>query len=151
MIVILDNLRSIYNTASIFRTSDAAGVEKIFLCGTTPTPIDKWGRVNTAFTKVSLGAELSVSWTYAPDILQTINDLKDEKYIVVALEQADNSVDVFKYKVPQKLAMVVGPERTGMDNKVLAICDTIVEIPMYGEKESLNVSVAFGIAAYALR
>lgn len=151
MIVILDNLRSIYNTASIFRTADAVGVDQIILCGTTPTPLDKWGRTNNAFSKVSLGAESSVSWIYKPDILEAINELRSDKYTIVALEQSEDSVDLFQYTSPTKIAMVVGPERTGMDEKVLKNCDTILEIPMFGAKESLNVSVAFGIAAYVLR
>lgn len=150
MIVVLDNLRSIYNTASIFRTADAVGVGNIMLCGTTPTPVDKWGRSNLAFSKVSLGAELSIKWEYQSNINDGLDKLRTEGYTLIALEQSVNSVDIFTYNPPAKIALVVGPERTGMGAYVLNKCDTILEIPMFGKKESLNVSVAFGIAAYAL-
>ena len=150
MIVVLDNLRSIYNTASIFRTADAVGVGNIMLCGTTPTPVDKWGRSNLAFSKVSLGAELSIKWEYKSNINDGLDKLRTEGYTLIALEQSVNSVDIFTYNPPANIALVVGPERTGMGADVLNKCDTILEIPMFGKKESLNVSVAFGIAAYAL-
>lgn len=150
MIVLIDNLRSIHNTASIFRTADAAGVSEIVLCGTTPQPTDKWGRDNPAFTKVSLGAEKTVSWKYVESSMSAIKTYKDTGYKILALEQAPSSQNIFKYKASEPQVLVVGPERTGMSSEVLKMCDTILEIPMFGKKESLNVSVAFGIAIYAL-
>lgn len=151
MIAILDNLRSIYNCASIFRTADGAGIEEIFLCGTTPAPIDKWGRGVAGFSKVSLGAEKNINWQAFRTTQEGIEEAKSIGYNIVAIEQSHQSVSVYDYSPDKKIALVVGPEVTGMDQSVLGLCDTIVEIPMLGQKESLNVGVAFGIAAYILK
>jgi tRNA G18 (ribose-2'-O)-methylase SpoU len=150
MIVILDNLRSIHNCASIFRTADGAGVVQIFLCGTTPKPIDKWGRDLASFSKVSLGAEKSVRWRYFDNIEQAIKTARKMGYKMVALEQDSKSISIYEYTSEQKIALLLGPEVTGISRSTLDLCDTIVEIPMRGQKESLNVSVAFGIATYIL-
>lgn len=150
MITILDNLRSIHNTASIFRTADAAGIEEIWLCGTTPKPIDKWGREVAAFTKVSLGAQATVTWKYFNTTSEAISAAKEISYEVIALEQSESSVDIYNYRPTKNLALIVGPERIGITGDVLKQCDKIIEIPMHGKKESLNVSVAYGIAVYLL-
>jgi 23S rRNA (guanosine2251-2'-O)-methyltransferase len=151
MIVILDNIRSLHNVGSIFRTSDGAGAEKIYLCGITPTPVDDFGYKRPQLSKVSLGSEDSVSWEYKKHISRLIKTLKKQGYLIVALEQAKNSLNYNQLKLPQqKLALVLGNEPTGISQKVLDLADYIIEIPMLGEKESLNVSVAFGIAIYRL-
>ena len=154
LVVILPDIRSVYNVASIFRTADAAGVSKIICCGYTPTPHDRFGRVREDFKKVSLGAESSVSWEYAKDTAQTIKKLKTDGYTILAVEQAKNSISYDE--VPQsilrggKLAIVMGNEVDGLDSALLELTDHVVEIPMRGMKESLNVSVAFGIVVFSL-
>lgn len=150
LILILDNLRSVYNTASIFRTADGAGVSDIFLCGTTPEPIDRFGRKRKDFAKVSLGAEESVSWKYFPTTKDAIQSVKDMQYEIVALEQNESSVSFEKYFPKEKIALVVGEETQGINKNILQLCDTILEIPMRGTKESLNVSVATGVALYQI-
>lgn len=153
MIAVLHNIRSLHNVGSIFRTSDAAGIEKIYLCGITPAPLDQYGRKQEALVKVSLGAEDSVTWETAPSSLDVIKTLQQEGYTICALEQSASSLPIWSYPVPgdsfDHLAIVVGNEVDGLPNDVLCQCDAIVHIPMYGNKESLNVSVAFGICVYS--
>lgn len=151
IILILDNLRSVYNTASIFRTADCAGVEKIYLVGTTPTPLDKFGRLRNDFAKVSLGAEGTVAWEYAKTITPVLTKLKKQGYTVYALEQDKTSVHYKKAKYSDNIALICGNEPYGIDKKTLAKVDTIVEIPQFGTKESLNVVVATGIVLFEIR
>ena len=147
--VIIHNLRSVYNVASIFRTADAAGVNKIFLTGYSPAPKDRFGFWRKDFAKVALGAEKSVEWEEA-EIFKVIEKLKKEGYEVVALEQEKKSIDYKKYNPVKDFALIVGNEPDGIEKDVLNVVDKIIEIPMKGEKESLNVSIAFGIAIYRL-
>lgn len=157
-VVILDNIRSVYNVGSIFRTSDALGIDKIYLCGTTPTPIDRFGRVRKDLAKVALGAEKDIVWEYCTDTKEIIKRLKTlrtssgqgERFQIIAVEQDKKSVDFKKVQTKYPVAIVMGNEVGGIDKKTLALCDVIAEIPMVGNKESLNVSVSFGIAAYSL-
>lgn len=149
--VILHNIRSVYNVGSIFRTSDAVGVSKIYLTGITPTPVDRLGKQRKDFIKVSLGAEKAVAWEYARSVAALIKKLKKRGFFVVALEQARGSISLFKFKPKFPLVLVVGNEVRGIPPRVLKLCDKIVEIPMRGKKESLNVSVAFGIAVFSLK
>jgi len=149
-VVILDNIRSVYNVGSIFRTSDALGIDKIFLCGCTPTPTDRFGRARYDLAKVALGAEKNIVWEYCADTREVIKKLKKEKFQIIAVEQNKKSVDFKEVKPKNLMAIVMGNEVKGIDKKVLALCDVIAEIPMTGKKESLNVSVAFGIAGYQL-
>lgn len=151
MIAILDNLRSIHNCASIFRTADAVGIKEIYLCGTTPKPVDKWGREVSGFKKVSLGAEQNILWKYFESTAEAIKTVKKLKYQVVAIEQNERAENIFNHIPAEKIAIIVGPEVAGINKTTLEICDTILEIPMFGKKESLNVSVAFGIATYILK
>ncbi len=151
MIVILDNIRSVHNVGSIFRTSDAAGVEKIYLCGTTPTPIDRFGRPRNDLAKVSLGAEKTVPWEYEESTLEVVRKLKKEGVKVFGAEQYEGSVDYTSVNYPEKCAFVFGNEVGGVSLDVLAECNEVIEIPMKGEKESLNVSVATGIILFAVR
>ena len=152
MIAILYNIRSIHNTGSIFRTADAAGVEKMYLCGVTPTPLDRLGKKRNDFIKVSLGAEDSVSWEKVPDIYKLIRRLKKDGVTIIALEQNEKSIPYSKkLDVERNIALIVGNEVEGLPEEILREADHIIEIPMSGKKESLNVSVAFGIAAYEIK
>lgn len=151
-IAVLDNLRSVYNVGSIFRTANAVGIEKIYLCGTTPTPVDKKGERRKDFAKVALGAEDTVAWEYREDTLATLQEIHTQGSYIIALEQDKDSVD---YKTITcgtniDIVFVIGPEVTGMAQEVLDECDVIAEIPMLGTKESLNVTIAFGIGVYRI-
>jgi tRNA G18 (ribose-2'-O)-methylase SpoU len=151
-VAVLDNLRSVHNVGSIFRTANAAGIEKIILCGTTPTPLDNKGDKRKDFAKVALGAEDTVVWMYAEDICDALISLKKDGMYIVAFEQDDKAVDYKEVTIPDKenLAFVIGPEVTGISREVLDLCDVIAEIPMLGTKESLNVTIAFGIGVYRI-
>lgn len=151
-IVILDNLRSVYNVGSIFRTANAAGIQKIILCGTTPTPLDKKGARRSDFAKVALGAENTVQWEYVERTIDAIVALKKDHFYVIAFEQDEKSVDYKKVSIEGKenIAFIVGPEVVGIDNEILRSVDIIAEIPMLGTKESLNVTIAFGIGVYRI-
>lgn len=148
IVLVLDDVRSVFNVASIFRTADAAGVAKIYLCGYTPAPIDRFGRVRKDFAKVSLGAEHSVPWEKR-EIGEAIRLLKKEGFTCAGLEQDVGSRDYRAYKAPKKTALVVGNEVHGISREVLESLDVILEIPMLGKKESLNVEVATGIALFS--
>ncbi len=150
IILIFDNLRSVYNTASLFRTADCAGVLKIHLVGTTPTPVDKFNRLRKDFAKVSLGAEGTVMWEYSKTMAPVLTKLKKEGYHVYALEQDIKSIHYKKAKYSDKVALICGNEPYGIDKKILAKADTIVEIPQFGTKESLNVVVATGIVLFEI-
>ena len=151
-VVVLDNLRSVYNVGSIFRTANAVGIDCIYLCGTTPTPVDKKGNKRSDFAKVALGAEETLEWEYRDDTKSTIEELKKEGCYVIAFEQDEKSVDYkeVNYDDKKSIAFVIGPEVTGMTREVLDVCDVIAEIPMLGTKESLNVTIAFGIGVYRI-
>ncbi len=155
MIVILYNIRSLHNVGSIFRTADAAGIEKIYLCGITPAPIDSFGRPRQQLTKVSLGAEHYVKWEKVKTASKLIDKLKKEKYKIFAIEQSKKSISYNKLQVLsfkfQSIAIVLGNEVKGLPLSILKRSDKILEIPMFGKKESLNVAVAFGIVVFKLR
>lgn len=150
IIVILDNIRSTHNVGSIFRTADALGVKEIILGGTTPTPVDRFGRERHDIAKVSLGAEKSVTWKYKKEVVKEIKKLKKVGYQIVAIEQSAKSVDYKKTKVGTKIVFVMGAEVEGVNKSILKLADQVAEIPMRGKKESLNVSVAFGVALYQI-
>ena len=165
MVLVLHNIRSVYNVGSIFRTADAAGISSIILSGYTPTPLDHFGMPRKDFAKVSLGAEKTVQWMYVKTIGAVIKKLKKEKFYIVALEQDKKSTSLFKFKRPKRpFALIVGNEVRGISKAVLKQCDAIVEIPMRSAmvrqahhprrarqgKESLNVSVAAGVAVFVL-
>ena len=152
MVVLLHNVRSIQNVASIFRTADGVGVEKIYLCGITPGPIDRLGHSRAQFVKVSLGSENSIPYEKRSSTPKVIDDLKKEGYQILAIEQSRNSTPHYKFKSKnKKIALVLGSEVAGLSPAILKKADKILEIPMKGKKESLNVAVAFGIVAYAIR
>ncbi|OGC84441.1 hypothetical protein A3F55_00520 [Candidatus Adlerbacteria bacterium RIFCSPHIGHO2_12_FULL_53_18] len=150
VILVLHNIRSVYNVGSIFRTADAAGVEKVYLCGYTPAPLDRFGAPRKDLAKVALGAEKTIPWVQVKTLASAIKQLKKENYLVAAVEQDKNSTPLFSYKPPKKLALVLGNEVRGLSKSSLKLCDVVLEIPMRGHKESLNVSVAAGIAMFAL-
>lgn len=151
-VAILDNIRSVYNVGSIFRTANAVGIEKIILCGITPTPLDKKGRRRSDFAKVALGAEDVVAWEYCETTKEALEKIKKEDFYIIAIEQDGTSLDYKSVSVEGKenVAFIIGAEVEGMSNDALALCDAIVEIPMLGTKESLNVTIAFGIAVYRI-
>lgn len=149
-VLILDNIRSVENTGSIFRTAECLGVSKIYLIGTTPAPLDRFGRERSDFSKVALGAEKLVEWEYTKEITTAIKELKEQNFKILALEQDEASKDLKGFKSPDQFALIVGNEVEGVNKEALKKCDTILEIEMSGEKESLNVSVATGIALFEL-
>lgn len=149
--VLLHNIRSTHNVGSIFRTADAAGVSHIYISGYTPSPLDQFKRKRKDIAKVSLGAEDTVPWSEVSYVKKLVATLKTEGFSVIALEQSDASVDYKDVKLGEKVLLVVGNEVKGMSSDLLKLADVVVEIPMKGEKESLNVSVAFGIALFRLR
>lgn len=147
-ILILHNIRSVENVGAIFRTADAAGIDKIYLVGYTPTPIDRFGRKRKDLAKSALGAEEFVKWEQKKSIIPLLAKLKKEKYFIITIEQDKNSVDYKKIKTKNKNVFIVGAEVEGLPQNILKKCDVIAEIPMRGKKESLNVSVATGIALF---
>ena len=149
-ILILHNIRSVENVGAMFRTADAAGVNKIYLVGYTPAPLDRFGRKRGDLTKSALGAEEFVPWEQKKTILPLLAKLKKEKYQIIAIEQDKKSIDYKKVKLTNKNAFIMGTEVTGIPKNVLKKCDVIAEIPMRGKKESLNVSVALGVALFRI-
>ncbi len=142
--ILLNNIRSLHNVGSIFRTSDGAGVKKLYLCGQTGYP------PREEITKTALDAEEIVPWEYYIDPLDCIKKLKKRGIQIVALEQTEKSVDYKKFRPKYPTCLVVGHEIDGVSEEILELCDDVIEIPMQGKKKSLNVSVALGVAVYRL-
>ncbi len=130
-ILILDNIRSTHNVGSIFRTADAAGIAKIYLVGTTPDPIDRFGRPQSDIAKTALGAEENIPWEHAESTLEIL--AKYPNHFKVALEQSENSVDYKTISPKEKNLIILGTEVTGLPKEILDKCDAIAEIPMAGE------------------
>lgn len=153
-VAVLNDIRSVVNVGAIFRTCDAAGISKIYLTGITPTPLDRFGRTRTDLAKAALGAEKTVAWEYSQEIEPVLEKLKKEKCKVVAVEQSPTSVDYKKVQEQidqqENIAFLVGNEVDGVSKQILDLCDIVAEIPMKGQKESLNVSTAFGIAVFRI-
>ncbi len=147
-ILILHDIRSAYNVGAMFRTADGAGVSKIYISGYTPRPIDRFGRTQSEIEKTSLGASLTVPWEDVPSIVEIIKKLQSEEIKIVAVEQMDDSIPLSSLPNYEKKAFIVGNEVDGVAKEALELADVIVEIPMLGQKESLNVSVAAGIILY---
>lgn len=146
----LHNIRSTHNVGSIFRTADAVRVSKIYLSGYTPAPIDRFGRYRKDISKVSLGAEKNIEWQDISDPIIFLKKKRDEGYCIIGLEQDDKSIDYRKIKLKDKNLIILGEEVGGIDRRLLGLCDLIAEIPMLGNKESLNVSVATGVLLYRM-
>jgi len=144
-VVVLDNIRSLYNVGSIFRTSDGVGVEKIWICGITGHP------PNNQITKTALGAEEHVAWEYRQDICSVLKELKQKNYQIILLEQTQESCSYDLVDLVAPVCLVVGNEIEGVSSDILELCDEAIEIEMSGIKNSLNVSVAFGVIAYHFR
>lgn len=141
LVLVLDNIRSLFNVGSMFRCADAAGIEKMLLCGITGYP------PQGGITKISLGAEESVPWEYHRTTVDAVRTLKEQGYHVLALEQAQESIAYYEYVpfVDRRIAIIVGNEVEGVSDVVMKMADGAIEIPMAGVKNSLNVSVACGI------
>lgn len=159
--ILLPDIRSAYNVGSIFRSADCFGVDKIYLSGTTPIPIDRFGRSNSGaqkeISKTALGAEKDIAWEYVSDVSNFFKKIKKEKFTIVCIEQDKKSVGLenfLKIKKQEKIEnilIVFGNEVEGVDKNILKKSDYIVEIPMQGKKESLNVSVCAGLIMYILQ
>ncbi len=156
--LIVDNIRSTHNVGSLLRTAECLGVAHVYLCGTTPYPMHVEDerlphlahKTHDKIHKTALGAESLVSWRHFPRTSDAIADARTKGYRIVALEQDAQSTSLDAHQIQQSTALIVGPEVTGIDTQTLALCDNILEIPMKGKKESLNVSVAAAIAIYQL-
>src|SRR3989338_9511946 len=153
LFIILHNIRSVLNVGAIFRTADAVGASKIFLCGYTPTPEDN------RIKKTALGAEKFVPWEKYLQTWRVLEKLKEDGVQIAALERFDKltasklkirTQNIFSFKPKFPLALVLGNEVKGLSPQILKYCDKKISIPMYGKKENLNVAVAFGVAVYQL-
>lgn len=144
LVVILDNVRSLHNVGSVFRTSDAYCVKKVILCGITATP------PNAEIHKSALGAEFSVDWAYYKETTEAVNELKQAGYTILAIEQAHDSInmDTFKAEKGNKYAVILGNEVKGVQQSVIDLSDGCLELPQFGTKHSLNVSVTAGIVIW---
>lgn len=142
---LLDNVRSLYNVGSIFRTSDGVFIERLYLCGFTPHPPRK------EIEKTALGSTRSVPWEYHKNPTEIIHLLRERQIKIVALEMTDRSIPYYDVQPSDfPLCLVAGNEITGVRKEVIELADMAIEIPMYGTKQSLNVAVAYGIAVFGL-
>ncbi|MCD4781524.1 MAG: RNA methyltransferase [Candidatus Omnitrophica bacterium] len=143
--VVLNDIRSLHNVGSIFRTCDGVGIRKLWLCGITGYP------PQSQISKTAIGAEDRVDWEYARDVLSVVEELKQQNYQIVILEQTDQCYDYYDFIPRKPVCLVVGNEIDGISEELLPFVDDAIDIYMKGIKNSLNVSVAFGIAAYHIR
>ncbi|MFI3277667.1 MAG: RNA methyltransferase [Rikenellaceae bacterium] len=146
VVVVLDNIRSLQNVGSLFRTCDAFVAEELALCGITATP------PNRDIHKTALGAELTVKWSYYPTTIECASELKQRGYKLIAIEQVEESIMLndFTIKEGEKYAIILGNEVMGVDQEVVDICDSAIEIPQAGTKHSINVSIAGGVVLWSL-
>lgn len=146
LVLVLDNVRSLNNVGSVFRTADAFGVSKLYLAGITGTPPHR------DIQKTALGATESVVWEHAPDIAQLLARLKEQGFLLIAVEQTDESefLNNFKTQATQKYALIFGNEAFGVSDEAIAVCDSSLEIPQFGSKHSFNVAVSVGIVLWHL-
>lgn len=148
--LILHNIRSTHNVGAIFRTADAIGMTKIYLTGYTPAPLDRFGRERGDVAKAALGAEKNVTWEQVKNPSRLLAKLKKEGFFVIGLEQDTRAIDYKRARPRGKTALVLGNEVLGFSKNLRDACNQIIQIPMRGRKESLNVSVAAGIALFRL-
>ena len=152
--LILHRIRSAYNVGSMFRTADGIGVDKIFVTGYTQAPSKKkyefQSKAEKMLSKTALGADKYVDWEKEKNVSKIIEKLRKEGFQIVALEQDEGSVSYKKFKPNKKIALIVGNEPRGIDGRILKKCDKIIDIPMRGNKKSLNVAVAIGVAGYEI-
>ncbi len=149
VVVVLDNVRSLYNTGSFFRTADACGVEKLVLCGITPRP-DQGGRQQRSIAKTALGAELSVPWEYEADTTAAVARYAAAGYAVAAIETSSHAVGLYQWTPTWPVCLIFGHEKDGVAGDVATAVETHVRIPMFGMKGSLNVATAAGVVLYEL-
>lgn len=147
IVVVLDNIRSAMNVGSVFRTADAFAIERIVIAGITAKPPHK------EITKTAIGATSSVEWSYDKNVVTALQTLKEDGYTIVAIEQTTNSQSLSDWKLPDesKVAIIMGNEVDGVSDDALALTDIAIEIPQYGTKHSLNVSVCAGVVMWELR
>jgi 23S rRNA (guanosine2251-2'-O)-methyltransferase len=159
LVLIIHNVRSCHNVGSMLRSADAFGINKVYLTGYTPYPQEAddtrlphlAAKIGRQIAKTSLGAENTVKWAHRDEISELLTELSERKYTLAALEQAPDAIKLADFKTPDRLALIVGREVEGIEPEVLEQVEYIVEIPMLGEKESLNVSVAAAVAMYQLK
>lgn len=159
IIVIAHDIRSTHNVGSLLRTAEGLGVNKVYFTGYTPYPVSKNDtrlphlaqKITKQIHKTALGAENGVAWQHADNITQLFNDLRSEGFQLIALEQNDSATKLQKYSPANKVAILLGREVEGIDEKLLSYCDKIVEIPMFGKKESFNVIQATAMSLYHIR
>ena len=157
--MIAHNLRSAHNVGSLLRTGEGLGLQQVYLTGYSPYPLATGDtrlphlaqKTDKQIAKTALGAEKSLAWQHATDINAVLADLKSRDFTVAALEQAPDSIKLPDFDPPEKLALIVGREVEGIEPAILAACDHILEIPMFGHKESFNVAQAAAMALYHLR
>lgn len=144
--LVLDSVRSMHNVGSVFRTADSFGLEAVMLCGFTPSPPHR------EIHKTALGATETVHWQYEKEIVPVLEQLKADGYRIIAAEQVHDSVSLeqISYTSQEKIAVIFGNEVEGVSNEALALCDQVVEIPQFGAKHSLNISVSVGIIVWEL-
>jgi len=149
VVVVLDNIRSLYNTGSILRTADASGVERVVLCGITPRP-DQGSRQRRAIAKTALGAEETVSWQFEADTASALTKLAADGYQLVAVETSADAVNLFEWTPRWPVCLVFGHEVDGVSSTLAPHVHAVVRIPMLGHKRSLNVATAAGVVLYEL-
>ena len=149
--VILHNIRSSENAGSIMRTADAAGVARVYFAGYTPSPFDRFKRTNQKFVKASLGAEEFVAWETRADIAELIEELRAKHYQIVSVELSPDSIPFTRFTPSAKVAYIFGNEVDGVPEEILKVSDAVIEIPMKGKKESLNVAVVAGIVLFGVQ
>jgi 23S rRNA (guanosine2251-2'-O)-methyltransferase len=159
IVLIAHNLRSCHNVGSLLRTAEGLGIEKVFLTGYTPYPIapqdsrlpHEANKLHKQISKTALGAEESQAWEHADTIEEVLESLREQGYMVTAIEQSDSSTPLPEFHAPEKIALIVGREVEGVEPEVLAQADKTLEIPMFGKKESFNVVQAAAMALYHCR
>jgi tRNA G18 (ribose-2'-O)-methylase SpoU len=149
VVVVLDNVRSLYNTGSFFRTADACAIERLVLCGITPRP-DQGSRQRRGIAKTALGAELAVPWEHRADTTSALSALAARGYQIVAVETSPTALELYAWIPRWPVCLVFGHETLGVDGTLSDQIDTIVRIPMLGQKRSLNVATAAGVVLYEL-
>lgn len=149
-ILIIHDVRSAQNVGSLFRSADAVGLSKIYLSSITPGPVDRFGRARSDIAKTALGAEKNIPFEHYDDIFILLQKYKNMGFTVVSIEQSEDSVDYKEVVKKDKIIFILGNEVEGLPKEVLAMSDVVAEIPMKGKKESLNVSVAGGVAIFRI-
>ncbi|HMS23444.1 MAG TPA: RNA methyltransferase [Candidatus Saccharibacteria bacterium] len=159
VVVIVNNIRSTHNVGSIIRTAEGFGVSHVYFTGYTPYPTSKndqrlphiSSKLNTQISKTALGADKTLPWSYHSDLVNLVNELRSESYEIIALEQNTGSISVEEYLPPKKVAIIIGNEVAGVDKSIIEKCDKILEIPMFGKKESFNVVQATAVILYQIK